>query len=323
MRTSLPLLAVLGLVTSAPAAALDPDPSAPSLNGEVTLQSGFPGDPRVISVRAGGINRARMLGSDCTGYVANQPDYRITYQPRTGTLPLIFSVQSESDTMLAVRAPNGRWYCDDDSGGGSTPALRFNNPLPGRYAIFVGTYSSGANAAARLRISELTSSVASSANFDLGGRGTATASDSASRVRIDPAGESFNGSAALATGFGLRRVNVRAGGDANALTISAQCTGFVGTRPDYKVEYRAQSGGGKVGSARPLMFSVRSSADTMLVINGPDGRWYCDDDGGEGNNPLVRFDPPTSGRYDVFVGTYRAGDTVESELRISELDGDQ
>ncbi|WP_419810111.1 hypothetical protein [Sphingomonas sp.] len=315
------VLAAATLVTALPcstaASALDPDPNAASLNGEAALQAGFPSDPRVVEVRAGGVNRARTVGTQCTGFIADQPDYKITYQPRSGSLPLIFSVVSDSDTMLAIRAPDGAWYCDDDSGEGSNPAIRFNNPRGGGYSIFVGTYDSGGNARAQLRISELTSSVPSAAIFN--GGGTVAASAGSAGTRPNPDTPSYNGSVTLATGFGgARQVRVRAGGDIDARIVSQQCTGFVGARPDYKVVYQAQATGGKVGSALPLIFTVRSDADTMLVINGPDGRWYCDDDGGDGNNPLVRFGAPASGRYDVFVGTYRAGDTVVADLSVAE-----
>src|SRR5690606_41682480 len=52
------------------------------------------------------------------------------------------------------------------------------------------------------------------------------------------------------------------------------------------------SGGGNL----PLIFSVSSSRDTTLVVNGPNGRWYCDDDSGEGTNPSLRFGSPMAGQ---------------------------
>jgi hypothetical protein len=313
------LAAALACLSAAPAIA-DPDPAAPSLNGARDLQSGFAGDPITIQVRAGGVNRARTIGSQCNGYIADRPDYRITYHPRTGTLPLILAVRSDSDTMLAVRAPDGRWYCDDDSGGGSNPAIRFNRPLDGAYAIFVGTYNEGGNAPAALRISELTSNQPTAATFTLGG--TTSSAGKVPDQRMNPDEQPYNGETSLSTGFGsTRRVAVRAGGRIDARSVGRQCTGFAGSKPDYRVRYQAQAIGGKVGSAMPLIFTVNSRADTMLAINGPDGRWYCDDDSGPGTNPLVRFDAPRTGRYDIFVGIYEAGEVVDAELRIDERDG--
>jgi len=70
----------------------------------------------------------------------------------------------------------------------------------------------------------------------------------------------------------------------------------------------------------PLIISVRSNADTTLVVNGPDGSWYCDDDGGnQGLNPSIRFNGPSSGRYEIWVGTYGNSSLQPAELHISEV----
>jgi hypothetical protein len=67
-----------------------------------------------------------------------------------------------------------------------------------------------------------------------------------------------------------------------------------------------------------LIFSVRADSDTTLVINGPDGRWYCNDDA-NGVNPAFRFASPRSGQYDVWVGTYSNSGLRPARLFISEL----
>ena len=73
-------------------------------------------------------------------------------------------------------------------------------------------------------------------------------------------------------------------------------------------------------SSLPLIISVASSADTTLVVNAPDGSFYCDDDGGvNGSNPSVRFNNPQSGRYEIWVGTYRSGSPQAARLHISEV----
>jgi hypothetical protein len=148
---------ILAIATAAIAAvpAAAQDPSAASLNGEVTLSSGFNNDPRVVNVVAGGTIDATRLGGQCRGVVAANPDYKVNYT--AGSLPLIISVSSRADTTLVINGPDGRWYCDDDGGNGNNPSVRFNNPQSGRYDIFVGTYSAGTPQPARLHISELTS----------------------------------------------------------------------------------------------------------------------------------------------------------------------
>ncbi|WP_425230038.1 hypothetical protein [Sphingomonas sp.] len=289
--------------------------------GARTLNGGFTPDPFRAAVTAGGELDASTLGGACRGWIARAPDYKITYNPSSGSsLPLVVSVASGSDTMLAINDPNGNWYCDDDSGEGVNPALRFTHPVSGRYDIYVGTYERGVSPSAQLRVSELSSSSPSFRDINQNGNSASSDDD-----RPDPSAASYNGEVTLTTGFTpdphTRRVT--AGGTINAHVVGSQCTGFVGHQPDYKVTYRgsgATNNSGKVGGGGqlPLLIGVTSNADTTLAINGPDGRWYCDDDSGEGTNPLVTFSAPQSGRYDIFVGTYASGSTAPATLTVSE-----
>ena len=141
----------LALAVAAPASAQDTgaDPSFGSHN----LDSGFTPDPYQVSVSSGGNTDASNLGSPCTGNIANAPDIRVVYS--NGSLPLIISANSDFDTTLVVNAPDGLWYCDDDSGEGVNPSVRFNKPMSGRYEIWVGTYSGSDYRAAVVDISEL------------------------------------------------------------------------------------------------------------------------------------------------------------------------
>jgi len=86
----------------------------------------------------------------------------------------------------------------------------------------------------------------------------------------------------------------RGGGPNDASRLPGACTGNVGTAPDFRVTYTA-------GSA-PLIFRSVSLADTTLVINGPDGRWYCDDDSFGNLDAEYRFNRPQSGVYDIWIG---------------------
>ena len=74
-------------------------------------------------------------------------------------------------------------------------------------------------------------------------------------------------------------------------------------------------------SRRRLSTKIVATVLATLVINGPDGRWYCDDDGGNaGMNPAVRFGSPGSGQYDVWIGTYGNASNQQAQLYVSELD---
>jgi hypothetical protein len=148
---TLTALAALGAVAAIPASAQNPN-GRPNF-GEISLSGGFTPDPARINLQAGGnIDASRSLGGACRGFVTEAPDVRLNWQ--SGSLPLYISAYSNADTTLVINAPDGRFYCVDDSNG-LNPALRFDNPASGRYEIWVGTYNSGGLAPAQLRISEL------------------------------------------------------------------------------------------------------------------------------------------------------------------------
>jgi hypothetical protein len=112
-----------------------------------------------------------------------------------------------------------------------------------------------------------------------------------------------------------RVVPVVSGGQINASRVrgSGTCRGFISAAPDVRLVYSASGN-------YPLIISVASNADTTLVINTPDGRWLCDDDGGEnGLNPSIRLQRPRSGRYEIWVGSYRAGQNSRARVHISEV----
>lgn len=122
------------------------------------------------------------------------------------------------------------------------------------------------------------------------------------------------GTRAVQTGFQPDpiRVSLQSGGSIDATRLGGDCKGMIASAPDYRINYTA-------GTSLPLILSVASSTDTTLVVNGPDGRWYCNDDGPNGINPSVRFNHPTSGQYDVWVGTYGGSGLHAATLAISEL----
>ena len=149
-------LLVAASVAAAPTASAQDFNRNPNY-GTVQLREGFPQDPNVTNVSAGGSLNAQRIDGSCLGFISEAPDKRLVYET-SGRLPLIISVESRADTTLVVNAPDGSWYCDDDGGeNGLNPSVRFNNPSSGRYEIWVGTYSSGRLEASRLHISELRS----------------------------------------------------------------------------------------------------------------------------------------------------------------------
>ncbi len=108
------------------------------------------------------------------------------------------------------------------------------------------------------------------------------------------------------------RVEITAGGSIDAYTdtdLPGACVGDISDAPDFEVTYSAGS--------LPLVFRTRSSTDTTLIINGPDGHWYCDDDSWGDGDAEVRFNKPSSGTYDIWIGTFNGG-TASASLLITE-----
>lgn len=103
------------------------------------------------------------------------------------------------------------------------------------------------------------------------------------------------------------QVSIYSGGSIDASRLGGACVGMIASAPDYEFTYTAGS--------FPLSFGVVSSGDTSLVINGPDGRWYCNDDA-EGLNPVLTWGRPPSGSYDIWVGA--VGEASSATLLISE-----
>lgn len=285
------LAAVLASATTAAAQ----DTSARATYGEVRLRSGFTPDPHSVRITAGGSIDASRIGSPCTGTIANAPDYEVTYT--AGSLPLYIYAQADSDTTLVVNGPDGQWYCDDDSNGGLNPQVTFNSPRSGTYDIWVGRFGGGTTPAT-LYISELADDD-SDRDYDNSGM-----PDASLRATY--------GEVSLRNGFtpDPHRVSLTAGGSVQASNVSSSCSGSIAVAPDYQVTYTAGS--------RPLVFRSRSSTDTTLVINGPDGQWSCNDDGWNNNNAEIRFDKPMSGVYDVWVGVYGGG-TARADLLVTEI----
>ncbi len=144
------------LATFAAAGALAQDVTGEPYNGAHKLEAGFQPDPFVLDVTSGGNIDISKRMAECSGYISDRPDVRVFFG--AGNLPLIFSVDAPSDTTLVINAPDGAWHCDDDSGAGLNPSVRFAVPQSGRYEIWIGTYSDSEQFNdARLSISELTS----------------------------------------------------------------------------------------------------------------------------------------------------------------------
>jgi len=97
------------------------------------------------------------------------------------------------------------------------------------------------------------------------------------------------------------------GDDLSAATLSSACGGIINAAPDVALNYTASA-------HAPLVISATSSGDATLLLNAPNGAWYCSDDE-SGTDASLTFRHPESGRYAIWVGV--KGGPAAVELRIS------
>ncbi len=105
---------------------------------------------------------------------------------------------------------------------------------------------------------------------------------------------------------------IQAGGPLDGSeSFGKSCPGYIAAAPDINFDFAA--------SDRPLYIYIDADADTTLIIIGPDGEPYCDDDSGKGLNAAVIFLTPQSGLYHIWVGTYRSGAVHPASIMFSEI----
>ncbi len=98
------------------------------------------------------------------------------------------------------------------------------------------------------------------------------------------------------------------------------CVGFVSDAPDIRISYTG------IEYDYPLGFITESEADTVLLINAPDGSWYCNDDYSEefGVSAGIEFITPMEGIFDIWVGVYEEEDSyTPATLLVTELGLDE
>jgi hypothetical protein len=143
-------------ITVAAAHAQCPEVGRPAK--EFTIREGFPVDPTIHNVTAGGdIDLSRCSSLPGSGWVAGPPDFVVNYttkNARQSSFTLTFRTKSRADTVLLINGPDGKWYFNDDGGEGLDAKLSFPRALPGRYDVWVGTFDRGLSRA-QLVVTEL------------------------------------------------------------------------------------------------------------------------------------------------------------------------
>lgn len=238
-------------------------------------------------------------GGFCPGYGdLSAPDYVVEVVDAN----LMFSLyaQSSDDLVLAVRDPNGAWYCNDDASG-LNPGVVIGDSVMGDYAVYVGAYS-------QLGIGAQYQLMAALGDPNWSGLGLSPRGEDA--PMIDPDTQPLLG----ALDFDLETVldprvilDVRSS-VTDVVALGADCAGFVDlTAPDIVVN---------TGSAlTQMMIYMASDVDGTLVVVGPDGTLFCNDDFEE-LNPGIVIQSPVPGAYRVYAGTY-SGDGGVATLGVT------
>ena len=242
-----------------------------------------------IDVMAGGPDPA--LGADCSAWVSSHEATHL-FSVESSEASLFIVAESDEDTVLFIEGPDGRMECNDDELG-KNPAIMFEEPAPGDYKIWLGTYSRSSGADATLFIMGAPDSLQASREAD----------------------------AVLRHGFGREAIETEAGGLFGAGRLDGDnCEGFVAETPSHTFRYEAGKSSLRVG--------VESAVDTTIVVQAPFGeQLLCNDDSGDHHHASVQVRDPQDGLYHVWAGVYAPGDMGASatlfleEVPESELDG--
>ncbi|MCA2014008.1 hypothetical protein LCM17_21135 [Cereibacter sphaeroides] len=229
---------------------------------------------------------ALPVGSYCPGFTdVTAPD--VVLSLAEGQPLLSIYARAQADMVMAVRAPDGSWSCNDDAFE-LNPGITLSDAQPGDYSVYLGTYAPGEAGQYNLYAS------AGQAMWDNTTPGGGFMAPESLNFMADP-------SVAQLTFGPETRLDPRIIFDIEASQTEAfgmgdGCAGFITpNQPDLVVD--------TTEGLPQLMVYMVSEADGTLVVVGPDGQMHCNDDF-EQLNPGVMIPNPTPGRYAVFAGSY-------------------
>lgn len=124
------------------------------------------------------------------------------------------------------------------------------------------------------------------------------------------------GSTSLTSGFvpDPFQVGITSGGSVNVSYLGSGCAGFATQAPDFSVNYTN-------GAFPTLRFYFVGNGDSTMVVNAPNGVYRCNDDSFGTLNPTIDYASPSSGRYDVWIGSFSSGQFISGTLNVTESTG--
>jgi len=276
------------LICAASVASACPNPNNASAN--FTYSGGQLAAGQAFSTQATGQRDISGCGlPEAWGYAADTATMSMTLTQMQGRA-LQVDVSSQCDSTLLLRAADGSWHFDDDSGGNLMPRLRLNSAAEtgGRVDVWIGTYS-GDTCPATVTFTAETAAVSPPPQ-------TGTACPNPNLVGTSAtffAGQLAMGQSLSGTAMGTTRL-----GDCGI----PDAWGYATAAPSYSLFLSQMTG-------HDLSLRVESSCDSTMLVRTPDGQWHFNDDSGGSLNPALRLAAPTplDGRVDVWLGTYSQG----------------
>ena len=256
-------------------------------------------------ILAGGSFDLSDMNDAYEGFISSVPDLQLTYEASNSELNFKVEVENgEDDPVILIFSPSGEFHFNDDGDeNGYSSEITIEEPESGNYAIWVGNYDSEDLISTTLVISEI-NRYGNSENTDF--------ISYASFDELDISEDPYYGDVTLESGFlpDPYIKTITAGGSVDLSQYGH--SGYTASKPDVDF-YFTPSG----NADETLSISINSETDTILLINGPEGIWYFNDDA-NGVNPSIIFQDPKDGLYSIFVGTFDS-ETAEAELLITEL----
>jgi hypothetical protein len=116
------------------------------------------------------------------------------------------------------------------------------------------------------------------------------------------------------TAMGGQRQTLRgiAGGQVSLSGVNGSCRGYAQPNPSHVIMVPP--------GVTSVQLAGRSGIDTTLMVQMPDGRVMCDDDGGGYPNPRLDI-PAVPGQWRVWVGAYSSSNTGPYDLDVVAVGG--
>lgn len=130
-------------------------------------------------------------------------------------------------------------------------------------------------------------------------------------TRVNPSAPATVETVALGAGEAVSRlIPGVAGGPIRGSALASSCRGYYPVAPQYVL---------RLTTIQRLRLTTVGGNDLTMAVRDPSGTFRCDDDGGEGSNPLLDLTLPP-GTYPVWIGTYRQRFTAGFSLQLQSGD---